>query len=113
MNSRAKGKRGELEFAHFLKAHGMTARRGQQFKGGSDSPDVVCDDLADIHFEVKRVQAGNLYKWLEQACGDAAPGKIPIVAHRKNQKDWVAILPMTDLVRLLLLRAKLNAEAAE
>lgn len=56
MNSRDKGKRGEREFASLLREHGFDARRGQQFAGGADSPDVVSDALAWLHVEVKRVQ---------------------------------------------------------
>jgi len=99
MNSRDKGKRGEREFAAFLRERGITARRGQQFSGGGDSPDVV-HDIPGVHFEVKRCESGSLYEWLKQAISDAA-GKIPIVAHRRNNKDWVAILPITDLLMLI------------
>lgn len=102
INSRQKGAQGEREFAAVLKEVGIEARRGQQFSGSKDSPDVVCD-LTGVHFEVKRVQAGNLYAWLAQAQRDGA-GKVPVVAHRRNQKDWVAILPMSDLLTLLILR---------
>ena len=101
INSRTKGKTGELELAEFLREHGFDARRGQQFKGGTDSPDVVSEALAAFHFECKRVEAGNLYNWLEQAIRDAGPLKTPIVAHRKNHKDWVAILPLTELIGLI------------
>ena len=100
INSRSKGCRGELELAAFLKLHGLEARRGQQFKGGGDSPDVVCDDLANIHIECKRVEQGNPYLWLEQAKRDAGE-KVPVVAHRRNRHDWIAILSLTDLLKLL------------
>lgn len=103
INSRTKGKRGELEFAQMLRDHGLEARRGQQFHGGGDSPDVVCG-LHDVHFEVKRVEAGNPYFWMEQAIRDAKPGSIPVVAHRKSKQEWLAILPMEDMLRLLILR---------
>ena len=43
-NSRAKGQRGELEFASELrKLFGISARRGVQFRGGADSPDIISD----------------------------------------------------------------------
>lgn len=101
-NSRNKGKNGELEFAHYLTDRGLGARRGQQFSGGTDSPDVVCEGLPGVHFEVKRVEAGNPYKWLEQAQRDAGLEKLPVVAHRKNGKDWVAIVPMQVMIDLLV-----------
>lgn len=109
VNSRQKGKRGELEFAHFLKARNIAARRGQQFHGGPGSPDVVTN-LTGVHFEVKRVEAGNPYVWLDQATDDASPGDIPVVAHRKNDRIWVAILPMEDLLNLL--KGKIDDQTA-
>ena len=102
INSRNKGAVGEREFAKFLRGKQIDARRGQQHAGGPDSPDVV-SDLTGIHFEVKRVEKGNLYEWLEQAIRDGV-GKIPIVAHRRNSEQWVAILPMEDLLDLLIIR---------
>src|SRR5580658_1667822 len=104
INSRDKGKTGELEFAHYLTSHGFEASRGQQHAGGNDSPDVRCAALSDVHFEVKRKEAGNPYLWVEQAIRDGGPGKLHVVAHRRNHKEWLAILPMEDLMRLLILR---------
>lgn len=102
INSRNKGKVGELELAAFLSEHGYTAKRGQQFHGGADSPDVVCPTLDGIHIECKRVESGSLYKWLEQAKNDAGEGKVPVVMHRKSREDWVAILPLEDFLNLFL-----------
>lgn len=102
INSRTKGKVGELELVNFLKERGIEARRGQQYEGGSDSPDVIAQGiLRDFHLEVKRVQSGNLYNWLHQACTDADLCKVPIVAHRKNGKQWVAILDLRDFINLV------------
>lgn len=100
INSRAKGKAGELELAAFLREHGWDARRGQQFSGGTDSPDIV-HDIPGVHIECKRVEAGNPYKWLHQAARDAC-GRVPVVAHRKSREEWVAILPLDALLELFL-----------
>lgn len=105
INSNAKGKVGERELANYLIDMGYGARRGQQFSGGTDSPDVVCPDLEGIHLECKRVEAGNPYLWLEQAIRDAGSNKIPLVAHRKNRKEWVAILKLEDFLNLFLQKA--------
>jgi hypothetical protein len=102
VNSRNKGKRGELEFAEVLRSHGLVARRGQQFAGGTDAPDVVCRSLPTVHFEVKRKEAGNPYDWLAQAVRDAGD-KLPIVAHRRNDKAWMAILSMDLLIDFLIM----------
>lgn len=101
MNSKQKGKRGELEFAHYLADKGYVgARRGQQFKGGGDSPDVVCEALPYLHFEVKRTEALQLHPALTQATNDAAAGKYPVVAYKRNRSHWVAILHMDHFLQL-------------
>lgn len=103
MNSRQKGKVGELEWSAFLREHGYEgARRGQQFRGGGDSPDVV--GMPGFHNEVKRVEekaAGSIYDWMAQAVRDAAAGLVPVVAHRRNRKDWVVIIRAEDFLRLI------------
>lgn len=101
INSRNKGAAGEREFANVLCGHGLDANRGQQHAGGADSPDVVCEPLDDIHFEVKRVEAGSIYKWLQQAKNDAGDAKMPVVAHRRSREDWVVILSLEDFINIL------------
>ena len=100
INSRQKGKVGELEIAEFLREHGFPgARRGQQFSGLGDSPDVV--GVPGVHVEVKRVEKGNLYDWMAQAKRDAKEGNIPVVMHRRSRQDWVAILPLDEFLKMV------------
>jgi len=101
VNSKQKGKRGELEFCHWLKERGIEARRGQQFKGTPDSPDVICEELKAIHIEVKRTEVLRAYHFLEQAANDAGDDQVPVVFHRQNNKDWIAILPANNLINML------------
>ena len=97
--SRNKGKVGERELARELsRIFGVTARRGVQFQGGPDSPDVVVD-IPDLHIECKRTERFRLYESLEQAVSDAKD-KIPVVLHRANKKPWVAVVRLTDLPQL-------------
>lgn len=98
--SRQKGKRGEREFAAFLCSLGVEARRGVQYHGGPDSPDVVSG--LPVHWEVKRVEKFDLTGSLKQAVDEAQDGKTPIVAHRKNNGEWVAVLRMSDLIPLIV-----------
>ena len=101
MNSRSKGKRGELDWAAFLREAGWTgARRGAQYHGGSDSPDVVCPGLEGYHAEVKRTESLSVYKAMEQAIKDSG-GKKPYVAHRRNNQEWLVILRAQDFLDLL------------
>jgi Holliday junction resolvase len=110
MNSRAKGCRGEREWRDQLKEAGFSARRGQQFSGGTDSPDVVCPSLPSVHWEVKRVESGNPYGWMVQAVEDAG-SKIPVVAHKRNGRPWLCIIPadhFLDILRRSDLVASIN-----
>lgn len=99
--SRAKGCRGELEaskcWAHVM---GGKARRGQQFAGGNDSPDVI-SSFPGIHLEVKRCERGNPYDWVGQARRDAQ-GKCPVVLHRRNNQPWLLIMELSDAPKFLL-----------
>lgn len=93
INSRQKGARGERELAHYLGDAGFPARRGQQFSGGTDSPDVICPSLSAIHIESKVTQRLNLYGAMAQAIADAG-SRIPVVCHKRNGSEWLAILPL-------------------
>jgi hypothetical protein len=103
MNSRQKGARGERDgaaaWADALKLDPASCRRGQQFAGGTDSPDVVHPLGDTVHLEVKRVERGNPYLWMQQAEWDAG-AKIPVVLHRRNNKPWLAIVRLSDVARL-------------
>lgn len=97
--SRQKGKRGEREFAAFLRERGVEARRGVQYQGGPDSPDV--ESALPVHWEVKRTEALALWAALQQAESEAASGRLPVVVHRRNKTGWVAVLRAEALVVLL------------
>lgn len=96
MNSRDKGKRGELEVAHLLKKYGYDARRGQQYAGSNGDPDVV--GLPDIHLEVKRVEKLNIDEALQQSIRDARDAEVPAVMHRKNRTEWKITMLFSDWI---------------
>ena len=98
INSKQKGKTGELELANIIKGYGYDAHRSQQFCGAAGDADVV--GLPGIHIECKRVQALNLDAAYEQACTDASTGNIPAVFHRKDRKPWKVTLGLDDFMRL-------------
>jgi hypothetical protein len=83
-----------------LRAQGFTARRGQQYAGGIESPDVVCEELKNLHMECKFVQNLNLDKACEQAEKDSR-GKRYIVAHKKNNKPWRVTMSSDTFFALL------------
>lgn len=99
INSRNKGKRGELEIAHILQDYGYTkARRSQQYAGINSDADVV--GLPGIHIESKRVQALNLDKAMEQAERDAREDEMPTVWHRKDRQPWRVTLSLENFMKL-------------
>ena len=101
VNSRAKGKRGELEAAKLIAAtFNVPARRGQQFAGGSDSPDVV-SDVEGVHWEIKRVENLNIVNAVKQAIRDAGGSKTPVVLHRRNNCEWLLTLRFADVPGLV------------
>jgi Holliday junction resolvase len=98
--SKEKGKRGEREVAQFFQKHGFEARRGQQFSGGGDSPDVV-HSMDGFHVEVKYTETFKLYDALAQALADKKPGEDALVFHRRNGKDWVVVMDAEAFMLLM------------
>ena len=98
INSRRKGKSGELELAHILEDYGYESRRGVQYNGSDGSADVV--GLPGIHIEAKRVERLNLYDAMAQAIHDAREGEIPAVFHRRNHDEWKVTLRLSDFMEI-------------
>lgn len=75
INSRAKGKRGELEAVKYLKSLGFAdARRTVQYNGRGGRGDVECpESLPNIHLEVKFGVGGLTFgtDLLKKACQQA------------------------------------------
>lgn len=96
MNSKRKGKEGELEFVKLCRAYGYNARRGQQYSG-IEGKDVI--GLPGVHVEVKRRERFDLYNAVGQAVRDAK-GELPMVAHRKNNCGWLITMRAEDWFEL-------------
>ena len=95
---REKGKRGEREAAKKLsKLLGVPVARTQQFKGTPISADV--EGIDGLHIEVKRREKLNFNKALETSWMEAGEN-YPIVLTRRNQKAWVAICYLDDLLEI-------------
>ena len=101
VNSRQKGKRGELDLCHALKAvMGWTARRSQQFCGDSGDSDVVIEEHPNLFVECKLVQALNLTAVMKLAV-EQAHEKLPAVFHRRDREEWLVTVRLADLARLI------------
>ena len=105
INSKKKGSAGEREWAKFCREEGYEVRRTQQYSGGTEES-ADCIGLPGIHQEVKRVEALNIDKAMEQATRDSetlklpAEDRIPIVAHRRNGKSWKVTMYAEDWFKL-------------
>ena len=98
MNSKQKGKRGELEIAKILQEHGYPARRSVQYNGVQGYADVIGVD--GLHIEVKRVERLNIEEAMTQARRDAKGNDIPVVFHRRNNKPWLATLSLEAFLKI-------------
>lgn len=99
LNSKQKGARFEREVAETLRSLGWDARRGIQFRGGEDSPDVISD--FPLHIEAKHVEKLNLEKALQQSREDS--GEKPYcVIHRRNRGLTYITLELETFSELLV-----------
>ena len=101
INSKQKGKKGELELAKVMRQHGYDVRRSVQYNGKSEEgqPDLV--GLPHIHVECKRKEKLNLYDALNQAKRDSeGTEQLPVVFHRRNNCEWVAIMTLEDWMHI-------------
>lgn len=100
-NSRRKGAEGERELASLLKTYGFDARRGQQYRGGGDSPDVI--GLPGVHIECKRVERLNIENAMAQSRRDAKDTEdIPVVMHRRNRERWKVTMDLDEFMNMYL-----------
>ena len=98
MNSKRKGKSGELEVSRILRGYGYDTRRGQQYSGINGDADVV--GLPGIHIEVKRREKLNIYDAIDQSKRDAKQGEFPSVFHRKNNCEWLVTMRLDDWINI-------------
>jgi hypothetical protein len=102
INSRQKGARCERELRDLFHGQGYAkARRGQQFCGHPDAPDVIVPELPWLHLESKAVQNLNVWKAMGTAVEDAGPEKMPVMFHKKNGTDWLVTMRQEDWFKLL------------
>lgn len=99
INSKRKGKVGELELSKVLREYGYDCRRTNQYCGNTgEASDVV--GLPYIHIECKRVERLNLDDAIKQAERDAKSDELPAVFHRKNHHKWLVTMTLDDWIAL-------------
>ena len=89
VNSKQKGKRGELELVH-------KTRRTAQYNGKETGSLADLVGIDGVHIECKRNERLNVIEAMEQAIRDAKEDEAPMVFHRKNGKPWMVTMLLTD-----------------
>lgn len=100
INSKQKGKRGELELSSKFKEYGFNTRRSVQYCGKAEEGEADLLGLPNIHIECKRVQALNIYNAISQAKADAKEGEFPTVFHRKDRCEWLVTMTLDDWIKM-------------
>lgn len=103
INSKSKGKRGELDLVHSLRDAGFPdVKRSVQYCGkATGTADLV--GLPGVHVEVKNQERLNIWDALAQSKRDAeadGKGDIPALFFKRNYCGWYVALPLVDFVRL-------------
>lgn len=102
--SRRKGVAGEREVAVRFEQAGWTVR-GLEGLGDhlaySPWPPSQPSSRTVLHLESKRQERLRLPEWLEQARAEAPPGVPPVVVFRQSRGQWIAALPLDDLLELI------------
>ena len=98
VNSKEKGRKGESEVAHILREYGYDGERGRQYCGLKGNADVI--GLPGVHLEIKRVERLQMHDAMRQSVRDAKEGEVPMVVHRRNREEWLAILPFKDFMEM-------------
>ena len=102
MNSRAKGKRGELEARNVVREHWYAPgciRSAQA--GGAYAADLL--NAGDgLHVEVKRRQKIAATHYMKQAESDCREGEVPVVVMREDgYPTWLVVVRIEDTEKFL------------
>jgi Holliday junction resolvase len=95
-SARTKGAGGERELAQILSDElGFIVQRklGQARDGGDDI------QVGKFKIEVKRREALRIEDWCKQIEACCQPAEVPIVAFRRNNQPWRAVVPMAWLIK--------------
>ena len=102
INSKRKGKKGELYVVNRFKEEGYDCNRTAQFKGNTGRADDI-EGIDYIHAEVKFVEKLNLMEAMNQAVRDSLASDrkaIPTVFHKKNYHELMVTMRFTDWIKL-------------
>lgn len=97
LNSRRKGKVGELEAAQVLRdMFGWSTARSVQHCGTADSADLRIDQTPSLWWEIKRVERLNVPKTMRTASAQCGR-RTPVLMHRPSRSEWLITIRLSDL----------------
>ena len=97
VNSRQKGKRGELEAARALRAMlGVPVTRAAQHSG-KEQADLR--GTPGVHWEVKLYAKIGACRFMDQAEAESG-GDVPVVLMRENGGRWLLVVPLARFDQL-------------
>ena len=102
INSKQKGKRGELYVVNAFKDNGFKCNRTAQFKGNTGRADDI-EGIDYIHCEVKFVENLNISKAMEQAVRDSKASDrqaFPTACHKKNYQELMVTMQFSTWIKL-------------
>lgn len=101
---RRKGKVAELEVVHIIRDEGWPAARRTSDGREQSARGDLANGPEGVHIEIKRHERLNVPAAFDQVVADANPHDIPVLIHRPSRHEWMATLPLTELLPLLKLR---------
>ena len=101
---RRKGADAEREIVRMLKDRGWKdARRTSDGREQHARGDIAHGPVG-FHIEIKRHERLNVPKALRQIENDANKLDVPLLIHRPSRQEWMATLPLGELLALIQLR---------
>lgn len=106
VGSRRKGIVGEREVADLFEGRGFAIRG---LEGSGDWLAFLSEPARQaipwlplvLHVEVKRQERLRLPEWIAQAKAETPIGVPPVVVFRQNRTEWIAALPLADLLEAI------------
>lgn len=102
INSKRKGKKGELYVVNKFKEYGYECNRTAQFKGNTGRADDI-EGIEYIHAEVKFVERLNIEDAMNQAISDNLKSNryaFPTVFHKRNYHNLLVTMRFSDWIEM-------------
>lgn len=100
INSKQKGKRGELDLVHELNDRGFSTERTAQFNGKSVDSEADLRGINGVHIECKVRERHNVYDYMCQVDRDKKDNELGCVFMKSSRKKWLVVMDLDDWIKL-------------